>query len=1161
MKSKTTQKIKFFFLASLAFLITGSSAIAQCEMGNYPGLNNSSSNLWVTNYFLGTSFSASTSGTLTGIGYKGTGSGGACRLAVYSDVGGNPGALVAYTNTFTVGAGQIVVPVVTNTVIPAGVYWIVYNQGNTSHHFTDNPVVTPNYKYFAYSFNSVPPNSTSWSNYAGGAHQEDFYLKYICQASALNFDGVDDHVNFGTSINSVLDPLNKITVEAWVKPSTTNGLGVIAGNYATPSNQMQFLLRRDGDQYAFWVDDGGGYKVVNSGPSTVLTGVWQHVAGVWDGSQLLIYIDGVLNSTTTGVTGPSFASCSNYMSLGYNNMNENFAGTIDETRIWTTARTQCEINRYRNCEISGSATGLLANYHFNQGLEFTNNSAVNTLIDASGNSYNGTLGNFALTGTTSNWVSPGGVVSGNVSPAPSPVISVNDGVICAGQSFTIVPGGALTYTYSGGSNVVFPTSNASYSVIGTAANGCESSSVVSSVTVNICAPASALSLDGNNDYISVPDQANLNFGTGDFTIEANFKSSVSQSAYAGIVAKAGNGANIGFQLVLVNDRIAAEFSDGSTGFGIGQGLQGTTILTDGNWHHMAMIVNRSLSQVQLLVDGNIEATVTNAAITTLNVDDPSSLLIGVERTNGAYINGNLDEVRIWNTARTLCELNTYKACEIPNANLGLIANYHFNQGFDAAANPTEMNLTDASGNSNTGTLHNFALSATTSNWIASGAVINGYTTTLVPPVVTVNSGPICAGQSFTMVPTGAITYTFSSGTDVVAPIADATYTVTGTDANGCENMAISSVTVHALPILTVNSHAICAGQSFTMIPSGADTYTYSSGTNVVMPTADATYSVSGTDVNGCVSGVDAISSVTVNILPIISVNSGTVCVGQSFTMIPSGADTYTYSSGTNVVMPTVDATYSVSGTDANGCVSSIDAVSSVTVNALPIIAVNSGTICAGQSFTMAPTGANTYTYSSGTDVVMPTADATYSVAGTDANGCVSGVDAISSVTVNVLPILMTTTNNTLLCTGQTATLSVTGAISYTWSTTETTADIAVTPTTQTTYTVDGLDANGCMNSTTIMQDVSLCTGITQLSNPSSILLTIYPNPNNGAFTIKSDMDLILNITNELGQVLQVIHLDGANNRQTKVDVLASGIYFVIGQNENQSVRQKIIVSK
>ncbi|MBA4239849.1 MAG: hypothetical protein C0448_03930, partial [Sphingobacteriaceae bacterium] len=325
------------------------------------------------------------------------------------------------------------------------------------------------------------------------------------------------------------------------------------------------------------------------------------------------------------------------------------------------------------------------------------------------------------------------------------------------------------------------------------------------------------------------------------------------------------------------------------------------------------------------------------------------------------------------------------------------------------------------------------------------------------------------------------------------------------------------------------------------------------GTDVVTPTADATYSVSGTDANGCISNVDAVSSVTVNALPTITVNSGSICAGQSFTMVPAGALTYTYSNGTDVVMPTADATYSVSGTDANGCISNVDAVSSVTVNALPTIAVNSGAICAGQSFTMVPTGALTYTYSNGTDVVMPTADVTYSISGTDANGCVSNVDAVSSVTVNALPTISAVTNNTLLCVGQTATLSVTGALTYTWSTTENTTDIAVTPTVQTTYTVEGTDVNGCANTTIITQNVNDCTGIETLSNDVSI--NVYPNPNNGLFVMELMSTSKVTVTNALGQVV-IAETFEAGKHTVDIHNEATGVYFVkvIENNKQQMIR-------
>jgi hypothetical protein len=275
------------------------------------------------------------------------------------------------------------------------------------------------------------------------------------------------------------------------------------------------------------------------------------------------------------------------------------------------------------------------------------------------------------------------------------------------------------------------------------------------------------------------------------------------------------------------------------------------------------------------------------------------------------------------------------------------------------------------------------------------------------PTVTVNSGSICAGSSFTMNPTGATTYTYSNGNAVITPTANNTYTIMGTDANGCNNMTISSVTVNALPIVSVNNGTICAGKSFTMTPNGASTYTYSNGSSIDTPTANTTYTITGTDANGCVTASGVVSSVTVNPLPIVSVNSGAICAGKSFTMTPSGAITYSYSGGGAIVTPTAGATYTVTGTDVNGCNNTT--VSSVTVNAAPVISVNSGSICSGNSFTIIPSGATTYSYSSGGAVVSPTTSTNYTVTGTNTMNCSS--TAISSVSVSTCVGIEEFTNN------------------------------------------------------------------------------------------------------------------------------------------------------
>ncbi len=309
-------------------------------------------------------------------------------------------------------------------------------------------------------------------------------------ASALHFDGNNDYVNIGNSLNTTLSTSNKITVEAWVKPTSNSGIGCIVGNYNTfPSTTgvMQFALRRDGANYSFWADNGSGYTNVSSA-ATVTLGVWQHVAGTWDGSNLLIYVNGVLSGTTT-YTGTSIATNSQDIWIGRNGSGENYTGTIDEVRIWNTTRNQCQINAYKNCEIQTTANNLIANYHFYQGFPSGNNTTITNLNDASISAATGTLTNFALTGSTSNWVALGGVVSNSITPANVNVgATVSSSVLCLGENTTLSGTGATTYTWSGGitnASAFTPTVTGTYTVTGAPVffSGCTNTAVVT-VTVN-----------------------------------------------------------------------------------------------------------------------------------------------------------------------------------------------------------------------------------------------------------------------------------------------------------------------------------------------------------------------------------------------------------------------------------------------------------------------------------------------------------------------------------------------------------------------------------------------------------------------------------------------------------------------------------------------------
>lgn len=302
--------------------------------------------------------------------------------------------------------------------------------------------------------------------------------------AALSFDGIDDYIqmndpNFGTS---------DFTIEGWIKPNNMPAFLVMtrtseltgAGNYCD-------LVLGNGSIYLELGAANSSYSVVQTPTTAITLGNWYHVAAVRSGMQLLVYVNGALLASATETVTRNLITGNNSLRLGGwpNTNNGWYNGLMDEVRIWNIARSQCQINSYMNCEIPSSTPGLLANYHFNNGVSSGNNPTVTVLPDFSGTLNNGALTNFALNGSNSNWVSPGGVVSGytNVANSPSISSSSSSSLICIGQSATLTANGAATYTWnpgslSGASISITPTITTNYTVSGTSAvTTCTNSSI------------------------------------------------------------------------------------------------------------------------------------------------------------------------------------------------------------------------------------------------------------------------------------------------------------------------------------------------------------------------------------------------------------------------------------------------------------------------------------------------------------------------------------------------------------------------------------------------------------------------------------------------------------------------------------------------------------
>ncbi len=374
--------------------------------------------------------------------------------------------------------------------------------------------------------------------------------------------------------------------------------------------------------------------------------------------------------------------------------------------------------------------------------------------------------------------------------------------------------------------------------------------------------------------------------------------------------------------------------------------------------------------------------------------------------------------------------------------------------------------------------------------------------------------PICPGIPLDIIANGASTYTWNSGANTTtitpAPLVTTSYSVIGTNSDGCIGTATTNVVVNPSPTITVNSSTICSGQqTATLTANGAITYTWSSGLSALTgttvtgnPVSTENYTITGTDVNGCIN--DATTSITVNPTPTVTVNSSSICIGQqTATLTAIGASTYSWSPGiglssttASIVTGTPSTTqdYIITGTDMNGCFDVT--TTTITVNSLPILSTTNNSLCAGNSASISVSGANSYTWipsntlSSANNASVsasPTVTTTYTVIGVDINTC---IDTATSL-IDVFPIpTLTITPSYSICSGTSGTIAVSGASTYTWgasaSLNSTINDtVTATPNTIETYTVTG-EINTC--TITAVATISVIVTPTLTINTSSTII-------------------------------------------------------------------------
>jgi hypothetical protein len=367
--------------------------------------------------------------------------------------------------------------------------------------------------------------------------------------------------------------------------------------------------------------------------------------------------------------------------------------------------------------------------------------------------------------------------------------------------------------------------------------------------------------------------------------------------------------------------------------------------------------------------------------------------------------------------------------------------------------------------------------------------------------------------------------TFSSAVNIgvgsaVTSVISVDFNSDGRDDIISANFSSLSIFLNQTPVVTANSTAtsVCAGTNATLTGGGAVTYTWTGGVSdgvAFTPTSTTLYTVTGTDGNGCTN--TAVKTIIVNPVPTATagLDQSLTCASPTVTLngtsVPSSCTpvwTGGVASGSNSFNATASSAgdYTLTVTNpANGC-SATDVVQ-VTANAsIPTI-----TISVSNTLTCANT---TATISASSSAALPNylwSGPSVVSGGTTANAIVdqpgnytitvtdipTGCSATSNINVTqdiTLPSVTIISSPSVICSGNSSTLTANGAVTYTWSTTQNTTSISVSPGTTSSYTVSGTGTNGCVNSAietiTVNATPTLAiTGNTNICNGSTSTLT------------------------------------------------------------------------
>jgi len=634
--------------------------------------------------------------------------------------------------------------------------------------------------------------------------------------NCLEFDGVDDFVEISNAVSLLPD----YTVEMWFNTSVTALTMDLLSGSVSSYHGILIELRANDDLRVLHRNPPsgiGGADIYTTGSYD--DGQWHHVAVVKNGESLKLYIDGIFISETSPIT--DFVDPLDILigKLKPNSSDRFYNGKIDEVRIWTTNRSEEEVQNSMNYSLGGDETGLEAYWQFNE-------NSGSTLYDSAGTN-NGTLNNM----TDDDWVaSDAPIITHSVTTIPTiPTMETelkiggnatqynNSDITAKGICWSTAPNptisGNFTDEGSGSgefySTITGLTSTTQYYYRAYATNSLgtvygEEYHIISDNIAGFC-----LDFDGTDDYVLIDSNTDLR-PANNFTIEAWVKPANLSGNKVIIMHDDNGGGNDGYILQLVDDKTRFAAMNGGTF----QYLDSDESVLLNQWNHVVGVYDNSMMKIYL---NGEETALQGTGDVVYEVTDHVNIgrKGGTASPHTQMFYGEIDEIRFWNVVRSETEINENKDRYISPDETGLIGYWYFNESSGTRAYDVTNNYH--------GTLYNM----TDNDWVISDVLFSK--TPIVQTTVTSNitsssadSGGDVSDEGFSDVTTHGVCWSTSPNPTLVD-----SYTTDGSGAGSFTSYltGLNRSTEYYYRAYATNSYGTSYGEELTFYttPIGSGT--------------------------------------------------------------------------------------------------------------------------------------------------------------------------------------------------------------------------------------------------------------------------------------------------------------------------------------------------